>query len=164
LVALGHSQPPTFRAIARIFAPRFNGRMPETTRQKITFGEMRAAGVRGLLIYCADYHCSHGRRSAATDGAMMSGSRTSNPGSHAKRAAGGALMSVRISMRRRRPDARLCRAWLMPDAHGEDFEIAIGYQDSAHCECQPCYSQLRSTNGIRGAGDLWQAGRRYVHR
>ena len=33
--------------------------MPEPTRQKITFGEMRAAGVRGLLIYCADYHCSH---------------------------------------------------------------------------------------------------------
>jgi len=31
-----------------------------TTRpQKITFGEMRAGGVRGLLIYCADYHCSH---------------------------------------------------------------------------------------------------------
>jgi hypothetical protein len=21
--------------------------------------EMRAAGVRGLLIYCSDYHCSH---------------------------------------------------------------------------------------------------------
>ena len=27
--------------------------------QKITFGEMREMGVRGLLIYCADYHCSH---------------------------------------------------------------------------------------------------------
>jgi hypothetical protein len=26
---------------------------------KITFAEMRASGVRGLLIYCADYHCSH---------------------------------------------------------------------------------------------------------
>jgi hypothetical protein len=24
----------------------------------LTFGEMRASGVRGLLIYCADYHCS----------------------------------------------------------------------------------------------------------
>jgi hypothetical protein len=33
--------------------------MPELTRQKITFGEMRAAGVRGLLIYCSDYKCSH---------------------------------------------------------------------------------------------------------
>ena len=27
--------------------------------QKITFAEMRESGVRGLLIYCADYHCSH---------------------------------------------------------------------------------------------------------
>jgi hypothetical protein len=26
---------------------------------KITFGEMRASGIRDLLIYCADYHCSH---------------------------------------------------------------------------------------------------------
>jgi hypothetical protein len=25
---------------------------------KITFGEMRDMGVRGLLIYCADYRCS----------------------------------------------------------------------------------------------------------
>jgi hypothetical protein len=27
--------------------------------QKITFADMRAQGVRGLLIYCADYKCSH---------------------------------------------------------------------------------------------------------
>ena len=27
--------------------------------QKITFGDMREMGVRGILIYCADYHCSH---------------------------------------------------------------------------------------------------------
>ena len=27
--------------------------------QKITFGDMRDSGVRGLLIYCADYRCSH---------------------------------------------------------------------------------------------------------
>jgi hypothetical protein len=34
--------------------------MPETARQqKITFGEMRASGVRGVLIYCSDYKCSH---------------------------------------------------------------------------------------------------------
>jgi hypothetical protein len=31
--------------------------MPAT--QKITLGEMRAASVRGLLICCSDYHCSH---------------------------------------------------------------------------------------------------------
>ena len=28
-------------------------------QQKITFGEMREMGVRGLLIDCADYRCSH---------------------------------------------------------------------------------------------------------
>lgn len=27
--------------------------------QKVTLGEMRTSGVRGLLIYCADYRCSH---------------------------------------------------------------------------------------------------------
>ena len=27
--------------------------------QKITLGEMRESGVSGLLIYCADYKCSH---------------------------------------------------------------------------------------------------------
>ena len=27
--------------------------------QKITFGEMREMGVRGLLVYCSDYQCSH---------------------------------------------------------------------------------------------------------
>jgi hypothetical protein len=27
--------------------------------QKITFGEMREMGIRGLLVYCADYRCGH---------------------------------------------------------------------------------------------------------
>jgi hypothetical protein len=27
--------------------------------QKITFAELRAQGIRGLLVYCADYHCRH---------------------------------------------------------------------------------------------------------
>lgn len=27
--------------------------------QKITFGQMRGMGVRGVLVYCADYRCSH---------------------------------------------------------------------------------------------------------
>jgi hypothetical protein len=29
-------------------------------QQKITLGEMRKMGVRGLLVYCSDYKCSHG--------------------------------------------------------------------------------------------------------
>jgi hypothetical protein len=27
--------------------------------QKITFGEMRATGTRGLLVHCRDYKCGH---------------------------------------------------------------------------------------------------------
>jgi hypothetical protein len=34
-------------------------RSPEPRQQKITLGEMRASGVRGLLIYCSDYKCSN---------------------------------------------------------------------------------------------------------
>jgi hypothetical protein len=26
---------------------------------KITFGEMRSSGVLGIMVYCADYKCSH---------------------------------------------------------------------------------------------------------
>ena len=33
--------------------------MPGMRPQKITFGEMRDMGVRGIPVYCADYHCSH---------------------------------------------------------------------------------------------------------
>jgi hypothetical protein len=33
-------------------------RMPARP-QKITFGEMRSSGDRGLLVYCRDYKCSH---------------------------------------------------------------------------------------------------------
>jgi hypothetical protein len=34
--------------------------MPEVARQKkITFAEMREFAVRGVLIYCAAFHCSH---------------------------------------------------------------------------------------------------------
>jgi hypothetical protein len=27
--------------------------------QKITLGEVREMGIRGLLVYCSDYKCSH---------------------------------------------------------------------------------------------------------
>jgi hypothetical protein len=33
--------------------------------QKITFGEMRSCGVQGVLIYRADYRCSHSIAMAA---------------------------------------------------------------------------------------------------
>ena len=39
---------------------RVTGRNRMTQRQqKITLGEMRQSGVRGVLIYCADYKCLH---------------------------------------------------------------------------------------------------------
>jgi hypothetical protein len=33
--------------------------MAPRRERKITFGEMREIGVRGILIYCSDYKCSH---------------------------------------------------------------------------------------------------------
>jgi hypothetical protein len=41
--------------------PRFKWGMPQLTQRptKIAFAERRESGVRGLLIYCADYRCSH---------------------------------------------------------------------------------------------------------
>lgn len=33
--------------------------------EKITVAEMRASGVYGLLIYCADYRCDHSMRISA---------------------------------------------------------------------------------------------------
>ena len=36
-----------------------------TRPTKITFAEMRTAGVRGVLIYCSDYKCSHSRAISA---------------------------------------------------------------------------------------------------
>jgi hypothetical protein len=71
--ALPAPAPPASLALARPSRPRFNGPMPET-RHKITFGEMRAAGVRGLLTYIAPISAAAiGRQSAATDGPMMFG-------------------------------------------------------------------------------------------
>jgi hypothetical protein len=34
-------------------------------QQKITLGEMRSSGARGLLIYCADYKCPYWIRISA---------------------------------------------------------------------------------------------------
>jgi hypothetical protein len=37
----------------------FGGEPGPPRLPKITFAEMRDMGVRGLLIYCQDYKCSH---------------------------------------------------------------------------------------------------------
>jgi len=48
--------------------------------QKITFAEMRAAGVRGVPVYCSDYRCSHSIcASMLIAGPMTSGCPTSSP-------------------------------------------------------------------------------------
>jgi hypothetical protein len=33
--------------------------MPATRPQKITIGDMRSTGVRGIPVYCQDFLCSH---------------------------------------------------------------------------------------------------------
>lgn len=55
--------------------------------QKITFAQMRTSGVPGLLIYCADYRCSHSIAISATHGLTMRGCPTSSRSSPAPRAA-----------------------------------------------------------------------------
>jgi hypothetical protein len=52
--------------------------MPATAprRQKLTFAGLRASGVRGLLIYCADYptrmdSCGHAATASAASGARV---------------------------------------------------------------------------------------------
>jgi hypothetical protein len=54
-----HNGGPQSGPIAWPLPARLNGPMPPPRPQKITFGEMRSSSVRGLLVYCADYHCSH---------------------------------------------------------------------------------------------------------
>ncbi|MGY8681227.1 hypothetical protein Q2941_26040 [Bradyrhizobium sp. UFLA05-153] len=44
---------------------RVENRTPSGQRPiKINFGEMRQVGVRGVLVYCADYRCTHSTLSA----------------------------------------------------------------------------------------------------
>jgi len=53
-----------WRRVALWWRPCPN-RPPPTRQQKITPGEMRSSGVRGLLVYCADYKCAHAVRVGA---------------------------------------------------------------------------------------------------
>jgi hypothetical protein len=39
--------------------PQAARRQPMKQEQKITLGEMRATGLRRLLVYCGDYKCAH---------------------------------------------------------------------------------------------------------
>jgi hypothetical protein len=68
--------------------------------QKITFGEIRSGGgPTGILVYCADYRCSHSMEMPAdqwSDDVRLS---DIEPASSARPAASAALMSGRISHR-----------------------------------------------------------------
>ena len=67
---------------------------------KIAFGELRASGVRDVLVYCRNHRCSHSVEISADAGLMTSGSRTSNRASSAPPAASAAPSCGR-SFRRR---------------------------------------------------------------
>jgi hypothetical protein len=76
--------------------------MPALTRpQKITFAEMRAAGVRGILIYCSDYKCSHSIAISADqwpDDVRIRTSGTGSAGAGASSTARARLAGVMFSM------------------------------------------------------------------
>jgi len=65
-----------------------------TYPQKITFGQLRASGVRDVLVYCRDHSAAITSRLAATVGAMTCGCPTSSralsaqPGASAARMCG----------------------------------------------------------------------------
>ena len=72
--------------------------MAEGARQtKITFADMRDMGVRGLLIYCSDYKCSHSTAISGDDGLMMFSCPIWKHGSFAKLVASEAPMFGRTS-------------------------------------------------------------------
>ena len=76
--------------------------MPALTRpQKITLGEMRSSGVRGLLIYCSDYKCSHSIAISADqwpDDVRIRSSGTGSAGAGASSTARARLAGVMFSM------------------------------------------------------------------
>jgi hypothetical protein len=82
--------------------------MPNSTRpQKITFAEMRSSGVRGLLIYCSDYKCSHSTTMRARkDGQMTFDFPILSRYSSVRRAGKEAPMSGLTLVGKKRPDAR----------------------------------------------------------
>jgi hypothetical protein len=70
---------PVLVLIEFLFRPTFAKRVLAfgaiPSAKKFTFGEMRAVGVRGVLIYCRDYRCSQWTRLDAdrwSDGARLS--------------------------------------------------------------------------------------------
>jgi hypothetical protein len=63
-----------------------------------TFAEMRESGVRALLVYCADYRCSHSIAIAVMAGRMIFGYPMLSRVLSARRAASAAPTCGRISI------------------------------------------------------------------
>jgi hypothetical protein len=69
--------------------------------QKITFGEMRSSGgPTGILVYCADYRCSHSMTMSADQWPDEVRLSDIEPRFICKACAGGALMCGPTSSRR----------------------------------------------------------------
>jgi hypothetical protein len=66
--------------------------------QKITFAEMRASGVHGLLVYCADYRCSRMIKISADQWADECGCLILSRASCARPAASAVRMCGRTSI------------------------------------------------------------------
>jgi len=77
-----------------------------TRQKKITLGEMRASGVRGLLIYCSDYRCSHWTTMSADKWPDDLRCPIWSRDSSARPAASEVPMSAPISIGNKRPGAR----------------------------------------------------------
>jgi hypothetical protein len=78
-----------------------------TRQKKITLGEMRSSGVRGLLMYCADYRCAHAVRISGDRWPDHFGCLISSRCSCARRAAEGAPISGRTGTANYRGGARV---------------------------------------------------------
>jgi len=70
--------------------------------QKITFGEMRSSGVRGLLIYCRDYKCSHMIKIAPADADRWSDELRLSDAALSARFAGSAAQRSGVTTLRRK--------------------------------------------------------------
>jgi hypothetical protein len=64
ILKAGHESPSNYPRSSKVIADTERALkdciiMLAARSQKITFGELRDMGVCGVLVYCADYHCSH---------------------------------------------------------------------------------------------------------
>jgi len=128
---------------------RRRDRAPERP-QKITFGEMRSSGVRGILIYCADYHCSHSIAISADQWPITSGSPIWKHGSFAKPAEKEGLMSGRTFIGTRSRSRRWAIVSALVAPHPEDPSSRWRQPTAAHV---PAPARM-TTNATKSAASI----------